>query len=320
MRIVFVGYVNRSGSTLLLSELNRVRGFVCLPESELLAKTLLECPYRSIRAGSKLVKTLDKALQSDFKLSLFPYKGSFNDLFSGHEHSILSVELFTRFITQSALSENPGCTHVVYKNTHLPFIYKKIRTFERVKYSIGLVNLVRDPRAVFLSQKQAVGSWNRPMGSNALQTALEWRRFVRSCDNIKDVGNAKVINILYEDLVNNPNQTIVKLLQWLDVTDAAFENPLSYIEKIPHNLRGVHLNIAKGVIDGSIQGWREGLPPDEVNEIEWVCKDLLLAKGYGLTARQTLGFFRTIRFITAWIGATISNYRGIHLPPQSQKL
>ena len=320
MRIIFVGYINRSGSTLLLSELSKVKGFVCLPESELLAKTLLEKPYQRVYAGSNIVKVLDKALQNDFKLSLFSYRGSFNELFGKQENELASIDLFFRFITRSAISENSTCTHIVFKNTHLPFIYKKIRKADIERYSVRLINLVRDPRAIYHSQKEAIGSWGKPMTSSPFETSLEWSRQIRWCENLMNVDDSKALELYYENLVSETNRTINNLILELGSYYELDESQPAYSKKIASNLKDIHENINKPITSDSSEIWKRRLSVTEIKCIEWVCRELLSLKGYTPIYKNPFQWHILIHAIPAYLRHITALKRGIHLPPNSRML
>ncbi len=318
MRIIFVGYINRSGSSLLLSELSKVKGFVCLPESELLAKTLLEKPYQRVYAGSNIVKVLDKALQNDFKLSLFTYKGSFNELFGQQENELTSIDLFFRFITRSALSENSACTHIVFKNTHLPFIYKRIRKADLERYSVRIINLVRDPRAVYHSQKEAIGSWGKPMTGSPFETSLEWSRQIRWCENLMNVDGSSVLELCYENLIYETNRTIKNLILEFGGNYELDESQTAYSKKIASTLKGIHDNINKPITRDSTEIWKRRLTVNEIKCIEWVCRDLLSLKGYTPIYRNPFRWHFLIHAIPAYLRYVSALNRGIHLPPISR--
>ncbi len=288
MKIVLINYLNRSGSTLLLSELSKVKNFVCLPESELLVKLLLSKPNQKIRPNSRVIALLDNALKDDPKLSLFPFNESVSNLIESHEKQVTGQIFFFRFIFAAAKQENPLCTHVLFKNTHISFLLKRTPVHLLAQNNVQLFFLLRDPRAIYLSQSTTKGTWLKPMSKNPILTALEWNNLVASSRYYYKVYD-RVEILHYEQFVQNPHQFIHSFLKALDEGDNQnyeFESQSNYTSKIPNHLQDIHKNVHKPVDSCFANRWKTELQIRDIELVQLFSNRYMKTQGYQVLGKS----------------------------------
>jgi len=293
-KILFIAYVNRSGSTLLLNELSKVSKFTCLPESELLAKKLLQKPFKKVRKSSQSILYLNHKLQTDKKLCLFQGIKNFDELFKPEEEHILQHELFFRFIAAVALHENPNTAVIVFKNTHIGQ-YIKALPYEVIEsLNIHLHFLFRDPRAVYRSQKRSVGSWGKPMAHNPAEVILEWGNLFKLWQYFQNKPAHWVGASTYEDLVQNHKQELTLLFERLKTKEIfAQESPIGkYQTKIPQTLWHLHKNISKPIQPTFKDQWRKELTSDEQLQISRLLISEMVWMGYTPTPETSTIWYR----------------------------
>lgn len=320
MNLILVNYINRSGSTFFLSELSKVSNFVCLPESEILVKYLLIKPQRKISQKSETVKALDKSLVEDAKLSIFKTRKNFSGLFNSNQETIICFDLFLRFVVSVAKLENPNCEWIVFKNTHFGRLFPRVYKIKSDNANLHLVSVIRDPRAIYESQKRTIGSWNRPMSRNPMSLALEWNRFLQGVIKVGEQYPTLCTRLFYEELVLNRDKTISSLLNELGA-NCNIQNPNAnnYHNKISKNLMSMHSEINKKPNSEYISKWRNFLDRKDLYYIESTCKNLMLKSGYCIRNTERENFFeRIVRVLLQLVEKSrlsMKSLKGIELPP-----
>jgi len=296
IKILLVAYINRSGSTLLMNELSKVKNITCLPESELLAKKLLRNPTKKIKRTSKVVIELDKALHNNNKLKLFKGIGSFGELIVIEENSISQQELFRRFIIKAAIAENPDTEIVVFKNTHISYYIKNIQECFIQDANIYLLILLRDPRAIFLSQLKAVGSWKIPMASDAAAVIFEWRRLSNVYNYFQRKKQSWVSSLKYEKLVTDTVSQTNNLFVWLNINIEVNgkDNNGTYQNKIPKELQHLHQNIKLEIQTKSCNLWQFELDNEYQQRIAYMLRKPMIRLDYNThLEKRTLHWWQT---------------------------
>ncbi|MBM7571384.1 sulfotransferase [Aquibacillus albus] len=160
----------------------------------------------------------------------------------------------------------------------------RISYFTQVFDNISFVNIVRDPRAVVASlmnvkfwkdkgdepfwdgtfTEHEYEIWNRYDKSQVALAALEWNSIYKQTEIEKNISNCHVINIKYEDFMENPKKEMNSLLDYLNLD---YCNSLqSHIEKVDNK----NMNYK----------YKERLSEDQIKVVEEVCKDAMEKLGY----------------------------------------
>jgi hypothetical protein len=158
------------------------------------------------------------------------------------------------------------------------YFIKDIETTRRLFPGSFHLYILRDPRAVFASQKSAVSVYNQQtMASSLLRFCRDYRvryEIAVACEPEKDI-----MLIKYEDLVSRSNSTIKEILSFLGANNE--EKKISnYNSKIPETQKHLHPNLLKPPNTQSIEKWRSTLDRSEVYVIEFMLRDVMSDLGY----------------------------------------
>ena len=119
---------------------------------------------------------------------------------------------------------NKGKNTIQFFKTHSAFCKINGHNFTDLQNTLGVIYIVRDPRNVVISQSHHFSlsieestnltiNNNRSIGSNGFQTFLgSWNFNLNSWRQFKD----KFLLIKYEDLVEKPEQTFLKVINFLE--------------------------------------------------------------------------------------------------------
>ena len=119
---------------------------------------------------------------------------------------------------------NKGKNTIQFFKTHSAFCKINGHNFTDLQNTLGVIYIVRDPRNVVISQSHhfslsieestnLIINNNRSIGSNGSQTFLgSWNFNLNSWRQFKD----KFLLIKYEDLVEKPEQTFLKIINFLE--------------------------------------------------------------------------------------------------------
>lgn len=139
------------------------------------------------------------------------------------------------------------------------------------------IHMMRDPRAVALSLANS-----RIHKSNIYFGAKRWRRFVESGLRLEKRYKKDVLNILYEDLVTDPEKELSKICKFLNVK--FHKNLLNYQRTGSSEYRAFHNKEHEGLLKEpykmKIDAWRIKLKKEEIKVIESVCWPLMKGAGY----------------------------------------
>ena len=165
-----------------------------------------------------------------------------------------------------------------------------------------LIQIVRDPRAVFASFKNRI--MNR-YGSHTKAHRLprSWNRSAREIPRLRQ-NPGRYLVIRYEDLVRNPREILKKVCEW-----GGFDFSENLLEPTRAG-RGWQGNSAfpqdfHGISAASANKWKDCLTEHEIWWIELHCRQGMNLAGYTL---QTNGRFSLFRWLKRLPGESWSGY------------
>lgn len=250
--MTFLTYMARSGSTLVAKLLSEVAGLTVSLE----AKIPDDLKYGSIdvKEPRELPNLIDR-LYSDpkfcawgierrtlfCKLASQPLPLRFNSL----------LNVIASLVCSSAESE------FVYKCQHyISYIDRLLELFPGCKF----IFVMRDPRAIYNSQKKAINTaTHEPMNcSNPTRTIVAYKKIAGV---LRKRRNEECLHVVkYEDLLFQPEKEIDRVLSFLGVSNEANrELGKSYISKIPLPQKHLHENVQHKPLRERAEAWQTEL-------------------------------------------------------------
>jgi hypothetical protein len=144
-----------------------------------------------------------------------------------------------------------------------------------------MLHVVRDPRAVWLSQKGARNQRNgMPLGWSPQRSAADWAQQAGQALQLRDAAGFRLVR--YEDLVRDAEATAAAVCGWLDLDAAGLTDgdESGYRDRIPPEQRHLHELVGRAADTARIDRWREQLPDAEILAVEQVAGPLMARFGY----------------------------------------
>lgn len=276
-QIVFLMYENRSGSTFLASRLDLHEEIAVTIETEAFADLL--------ETGSDLKDEADiaRVVNTFFGDDKF---GQWNLTREKLSQGLAALPRPARFedVLRKVLDLHFDGLDVPYylvKGTRLTHHIARLRgEIPSARY----LHIIRDPRGVFGSQKQSVGSYTaRVMNDDPLDAARRWAANARRVDR---VAGADLLEIRYEDLIADYDATMSKVRRFIErdglppIADPGELDGEAYLAKIPEDQRHLHQNLVRKPRADRIEAWREELTDIEIALTQKGAAEVLEAKGY----------------------------------------
>ncbi|HBH48144.1 MAG TPA: hypothetical protein DDX98_05865 [Bacteroidales bacterium] len=201
MNVVFLSYINRSGSTFLLNQLSKVDELCVCPEADILFDLLLSNSEKRIDDSRKLFQVLT----ADFKWKLWRLKKK-DIQFSAKSN----LDLFLNILSAYRRKHFPKATTVIFKHPRLMEIFSLVPQNNRFKW----IYLIRNPLAVYASQKETISpSTRRPMSRNPLSLIDEWNNTYIIFQQISGFSNTYIVN--YETLIQSFDHEMELILDFI---------------------------------------------------------------------------------------------------------
>ncbi len=283
MNIVFLYYINRSGSTYLCQQLSRYKRLMVCPEADILADKLLVSPGSPIKDSVDL----DQAISTDNKFRSWKL-----DL-STITKKETNFEYFKSILEAYRIQQNSKAEFIVYKAERLFQLHKQLYKIKTKEENIIFTSIIRDVRGVCNSQLHTLlPGINRPFSMNPAHTALYWNSFVKFFLEHKHQLNA---TLLYEDLILGFPQSLINFIS--NVCRISIEPDLGtgdLEQRIPVSHLEIHKNITKEPIATRVDSWKKELKTPDLQLINLSSKKYLKKLNYPLPENirpSSLSFF-----------------------------
>lgn len=298
-RYFFIVGTARSGTTLLQSIVSCAQGVFMPPETHFMAlvyehrRRLGDITTDSgWRAAIKLIH--DRNVKAGIKLDAKRFESIADD---GPRNY---ATLLTAWLRAAAeFSTSPGEPNPGILGEKSPgHLYHTLELLAMLPGS-RVVHIVRDPRDVAVSQREA---WGTP----ALIAASRWRREQRIQQDLKSlVHPSRFLTVRYEDLVTDPTPQIERVCTLLDL-------PFTEQMLAPHQRkhkgfaqRETHkLRTLEPITKARIGRYREKLGPTRLAAIEHLCHEQMARFGYEPDTRP--GLHRSLA-TAAMVGPLLSS-------------
>jgi hypothetical protein len=289
--IVFLLYMNRSGSTFLSYLLDQYQEIGVTPEANIPDGLLI--PGAEIKNRADFNKYLDR-LYMDNKFA------DWNVDRTKLEQALQAIPMpfgFGQIL--------PAILNVYFQET-MPrvYMYKRghyithVASLRRLFPGCRFIYIERDIRGIFESQKRSVDSvTGRVMARNSVERAI---KYVRTMGLVEKFSKDRDFFVIaFEKLISAPEEVIMEILDFLSVEDK-HKMVSNYYQKIPANQRHLHKMVLKRPTHHKIDEWKETLSNAEIMAIQRVAGGTLERRGYELsnskdnTVKNELFFLRSL--------------------------
>ena len=292
-KYVFINYISRSGSTYLCDLLSRYRdisvgieaGFPGFPN------TIMPLSRDLLHNEEELNTYLDELF---LDVRFCEWKISREQIFN----SLIKLEFpvdFKKILTTCLdcyFGESDDSLFRVHKSGYyLECIADVRRLFPNGK----MIFVVRDPRAIFNSQQQAKSLYSTDkMGANIFSFILLYKQRIASLK--KELYAQDFLTVFYEKLIDNPDENILEILDFIGVSNLEKKENINYRDNIPDNQKDLHTNVGSVAIKNNKQKWIEGLTKIQILLIERALADEMNYLNYSFSSPSLKYPFEKLRF------------------------
>jgi|APSaa5957512535_1039671.scaffolds.fasta_scaffold40792_2 hypothetical protein len=274
MKLFFLLYDPRSGSTLLSDLITKNMSVLISPETNLIINILLEYETNHILSNkdcNKILKITHKDRKiNDWRITdkiIYIIKTS-----TGGTIGDLVRDIFSSYI--QSFSDYQDYTAFGLKKESYAAIADKLKLiFPDAKF----ICILRDPRGVFLSKKNSIYTGNgKPFQVDSIKSSMEWKIYVRRIEYIKEQFKNSFLLIKYEDIIKDSDNIMLKISSFLSI-DMDKSNKRYYV----HNrYKNIHNNLSSKIIVNNDIRWKKELSDKEIFFIELACSERMEYYGY----------------------------------------
>lgn len=273
--IVFLTYLNRSGSTYLSAKLNNYQEIKMGVEARF--KDGWITPGFSIHTEQDLHSYLD-TLYLDNKFQA--WKVHRDELVN--KLAALAYPFCFSDILLAALTLYQGQSSTPRLLVHKCGEY--YRCVEKIQQELPAAKFIfvnRDPRAVFSSQRRSLDSQTgRPMQENILHFLFGYLDTLQRLEVLQDDPGFLVVQ--YEELIANEAEVMLRIEKFLELS--LFDQQIDkkdYFASIPQGQRHLHQHVQSGdPCSDRVTGWQQELPVPYILLLQIVLKKYLRKKGF----------------------------------------
>ncbi len=311
MKYIFIMYLNRSGSTFLFNQLSKLSEILVCPEAEVLVNVLLKNP--DTRLNKKDQEILGSAMEKDRKLKHWNL-----DIDLSKTDPQSKLDLFFNILNQYRSRTKPDSTLIAFKAVDLINCIEILHDYGSHKgLDIYFISLIRDPRAIYNSQRQTyVEHRKKFMNRNPLATIYQWNYLVTR--SIMYSSYTKLVILRYEDLVNNLNMELNKLLKIIGIHgEHTFTGLQGDLEaRIPNDQLSMHQHITDPPIPAKVNQWQTECKVSIQELIQQYTQEALMQMNYNIYQAIQPGLIKQLIFIRYKIDLAIKDlYRLVRKTP-----
>jgi hypothetical protein len=248
------------------------------PEGDMLVSFFLENPGEEFTFDNKTRSRLINIFSSDIKLKCW---GEGKSFFSGLENKKNNLEAFLMILINYRNQVKPDAEFILFKAERIIYLVRKIQK-AKTDHTIRFISIIRDPRAVFTSQKRTYFPGTRMiMNNEPVKFANYWKRYIRiSYSSV----NKDFLNIRFEDLIADYSSNLIVLSRFIkqDLSALSPEKG-NLLQRMPDVQIKIHKNIQEKLLIHKIDEWKKELTSTEIYIIERISGKLLSDAGYGNT-------------------------------------
>lgn len=285
LKLAFLVFRSRSGSTLFGDRLGRHPEIVVVPETNALPRLVL---YYKKKNEDKNKINYDEII--DFLYA---------------EKKLEEWEIPKQLLLKTINKYKPNsCWKIFYclcrlyrdvkkKNAKILVVKKDgwysdnasllLKTYNNCK----ILWMVRDPRAIYNSASKAIYSrTGQPMDKNILHNSYFWKKYINKMISMRKVSSDRMIEIYYEKFLSSPEETLSLCWEFLD-TRSLNKHEMSEIMKkhkssqlVKQSTKHLHKDVTNEIILDYKFKWKRQLPNWKIFLINFICKKQMKETGY----------------------------------------
>jgi hypothetical protein len=167
----------------------------------------------------------------------------------------------------------------IKKGGYMRYSKKLKMIFPKSKF----ITIIRDGRAIFNSKKHSKKSeTGKPFETNSFRAAKVWCEKLRLLKEIKTNYAEDTLNIFYEQMVTETDQTLRSVFDFLNIPYDLSYPSTGKQYSVSNRYGNLHENIEKNALTTRISQWQQDLSDAEIFAFESIAYDQLLSEGYEL--------------------------------------
>lgn len=277
MKLVFLAYINRSGSTFLANQFSKSPNILVCPEADCLADLLLTHPTRTLSPAQKTI--LIRHLCNDKKFGNWQHAC---EIASSADYSNTRFNSFADILIRYQKLVKPEASVIIYKAERIFQLIPEISNVNLPGITTHFIALIRDVRAVYYSQtKTRIPETGRKMSKGLINSVQYWNLFVREW---KENNQLFSITLHYEELVNHYSSILHDVFAALNENAPDFSSsPGDLFERLQPAHRKIHSDIDNPPKPERIYAWKNELSPLWIKQIEVLASQNMKSMGYSLS-------------------------------------
>lgn len=275
MNIIFITYINRSGSTYLANLFSKFDEVLVCPEAEVLINKFLINPDKKYDFNSEEQNNVSNILENDNKFKHWGITISDLESLNGVK---TNFDAFIHILYVYMQKIKPKATTIVFKGNLLINLFYKITSASNNRQDINFISIYRDIRAVYNSQKHTFGSNNKILSYNPIQTTIEWIKHINTIENL--LHNNNFYSIKYENFIINTEIVLAELLIKLNININSYNKDGDLFSRIPNHQKKMHSNINNIPDTSKINAWQANLSTKDIYIIQKKAEKVLLKYDY----------------------------------------
>jgi len=268
IRPVFIGGCPRSGTSLLAKEISRSKQIAYVPEANYILDVFRAIGKRCNVDTGRLVDEVSRHPRFKIWKHKIEKKRIINNI--GKK---CKIENGVNEITEDYIKTvHGGVGHKLWTN-HSPRNILNGKVLSELFPASKFIHIVRDGRAAYSSvSKLDWGPFSVDDGAHW------WSHNVGGGLALEEfLGNQKSRRVYYEELLQNTDQVLNNLFEWLDVDNAKVVDPNVDIPSYTHSQ---HYLLGDKPDKSRIDAWREEMKNEDIMRFESIVGDILEYHGY----------------------------------------
>jgi hypothetical protein len=274
--LIFLIYLNRSGSTLLANQASAHPSICVCPEAHQPIRRLLGQMGPRMALSERLDRLVAET-KIEPKLSSWGLDSAL--LRQRLEGSNDDIEAFYRLLDAYAETHAGASDQVMVKGLFLLQLMRQhgLKALQRGR-KVRAIILFRDPRSIMSSQYRNVSSTSGTvMQDSAFALAMRWRTFLKQAKQFE--GEQECLFVRYEDWIGENDRQKKRLFETLGLSDVTGGRS-TLVSRIPEGQKHLHAKIGSAPDTSRIEAWRDELSSDHRMIIEGIAGKQLQSMGY----------------------------------------